>query len=145
MNRSGDYPAEWHCLRPYHREEAQEVHWTALDTGVSDRTIRNWCLWHGIGRRNLAGGPWAVSRVALSMFLDGNIAALDAYLAGQRQGAPVAQYYERLGLGYLLDLPEFGSPLTAEKSAKPGRVGNDGNHDVSNCHNLRQVDQKQIE
>ena|SRR5258708_33000888 len=95
------------CLRPYHRDEAVEVCWVAFEVEKTERTVRNWCAQFGIGRRNLAGGRWSVSRVALAMFLDGNTPALNAYLAGQRQCQLVAPYYHRAGLGHLLELPEF--------------------------------------
>ena len=45
-----------------------------------------------IGRR-VVGGPWQVSRVALAMLLDGNNAALGAYLSGDRDGPLVAPYF----------------------------------------------------
>jgi hypothetical protein len=105
-------PEGWCCLRPYHDDEAFAVHWAAIEAKKSERTIRNWCAEFGIGRRNLAGGPWEVSRVALLMFLDGNIVALNAYLAGLRQDEPVAPYYERAGLGHLLERPEFKRSLS---------------------------------
>jgi hypothetical protein len=82
------------------------VHWVAREQGRSERVIRNWCVQFGIGRQ-LTGGPWSVSRVALLMFLDGNKRALDAYLSGHRQCDLVAQYYFRAGLADLLELPEF--------------------------------------
>jgi hypothetical protein len=107
------------CLRPYRREEAMEVHLAAIETGKTERTIRNWCRDHGIGRRNLAGGPWSVSRVALAMFLDGNANALSAYLMGKRQSGLVRPYYERAGLGHLLDLPEFGGPRRQATAQAP--------------------------
>ena len=42
---------DWSCLRPDHRDEAQEVHWAAIETGKSERTIRNWCVQYGMDRR----------------------------------------------------------------------------------------------
>lgn len=57
------------------------------------RTIRDWCLLHDLGRR--IGGQWAVSRVALAMFLDGDQEALAAYLRGDRSSSTVIAYFER--------------------------------------------------
>jgi hypothetical protein len=55
----------------------------ARRAGRSERTIREWCCLHRIGRR--IGGRWAVSAVALDMLLNGDIQSLDAYLAGNRK------------------------------------------------------------
>jgi hypothetical protein len=52
-----------------------------------------------IGRR--IGGRWAVSNVALRMFLDGDQDALKAYLAGDRHSANVTEYFERCGVPIL--------------------------------------------
>jgi hypothetical protein len=42
-----DHPAEWHCLQPYRRDEAIEVHWVAFEIAKTERTIRNWCAQYG--------------------------------------------------------------------------------------------------
>jgi hypothetical protein len=78
--------------------------------GKSQRTVRTWCMEHGIGRR-VAGGAWVVSRVALGMLLDGDLEALTCYRdhGGRASYEPVAKYYQRLGLAELLDLPEFAT------------------------------------
>lgn len=60
-----------------------------------------WCRDHDIGR-HIAGGPWLVSRVALAMFLNDDAAALRAYLAGDRSGPLVAEYFQAEGLGDLV-------------------------------------------
>jgi hypothetical protein len=39
-----------------------------------------------------------VSKVALAMHLDGHRAALEAYLAGDRNSLMVANYFERCGV-----------------------------------------------
>jgi hypothetical protein len=95
-----------HILHPFHRDDAICTKQAAKIAGKSDGTIRAWCNDHQIGRR-IADGGWSVSRVALAMLLDGNQDALSAYLAGERRSEPVAGYYRRLGLGRLLNLPEF--------------------------------------
>jgi hypothetical protein len=101
-------PVRRHLHRRYHPKEVCAVHIAAAATGIPARTIRRWCEKYGIGsRRSLARGPWEVSWVALAMWLDKDHLALQALLAGQRQGAPVASYYESEGLGHLLLLPEF--------------------------------------
>ncbi len=102
-----DTEVAWRVLVPFHIREAMDVQGAAVMAGKSDRTIRIWCAKHGIGRR-VAGGAWSVSRVALSMLLDGDERALGAYLDGARGSfEPVAAYYRRLGLGALLDRPDF--------------------------------------
>ena len=80
-------------LRPFHRGEVLSIAEAALLAGKSVRTIRDWCLLHDLGRR--IGGQWAVSKVTLAMWLDGNKAALAAYLAGDRGSPTVTAYFER--------------------------------------------------
>lgn len=84
------------CLTPFDAREAITLKVAAAIAGKSEGTIKNWCLNHGIGRR--IGGAWAVSRVALAMFLDGAHKALKAYLDGDREGESVVIYFERIGL-----------------------------------------------
>jgi hypothetical protein len=97
-----------HLRRRYHPKEVCAVHIAAAAKGIPARTIRRWCEKYGIGsRRSLARGPWEVSWVALNMLLAKDHRALQAYRAGQRQGEPVASYYESEGLSHLLLLPEF--------------------------------------
>jgi hypothetical protein len=55
----------------------RQVGEAATIAGKSERTLRNWCVEHGIGRR-IAGGAWAVSRVALQMVLEGDLDGLSA-------------------------------------------------------------------
>lgn len=88
-------------LVPFHRAEAISTAEAADLAGKHERTIRLWCEMHGIGRR-VAGGPWRVSRVALGMLLDGDQAALQAYLRGDRTSPAVVAYFEREGLGRLV-------------------------------------------
>jgi hypothetical protein len=102
-----DSDVTWRVLVPFHVREAMDVEGAAVMAGRCDRTIRIWCAKHGIGRR-IAGGNWMVSRVALAMLLDDDQRALGAYLDGARGSfEPVAAYYRRLGLGALLDRPDF--------------------------------------
>jgi hypothetical protein len=58
-------------------------------------------LRHGLGRR-IGGGTWSVSKVALAMHLDGDLKALRAYHAGNRNAPRVVSYFEREGLRFLL-------------------------------------------
>ena len=90
-------------LVPFHRAEAISAAEAAVLAGKHERTIRLWCEMHGIGRR-VAGGPWRVSRVALGMLLDGDRAALQAYLQGDRTSPAVVAYFDREGLGRLIRL-----------------------------------------
>jgi hypothetical protein len=83
-------------LRPFHRSEALSIAEAARVAGRSVRTIRDWCARLDIGRR--IGGQWAVSKVALAMWLDGNKEALAVYLAGDRNSPTVAEYFSRCGV-----------------------------------------------
>ncbi|MGE4172603.1 MAG: hypothetical protein AB7F41_09000 [Methylocystis sp.] len=87
---------EDHVLRPFNASEAIPIHIAAKIAGVKPRTMQHWCVVHRIGRR-IANGPWRVSRPALQMLLDGDNAALRAYLSGERAGR-VAAYLSRAGL-----------------------------------------------
>jgi len=94
-------------LIPYAGEESISIGEAATIARKSERTLRNWCVKPGIGRR--IGGAWAVSRVALQMVLANDPDTLAAYHDGARaRYEPVASYYRRLGLGDLLSRPEFG-------------------------------------
>jgi hypothetical protein len=97
------------ALIPFNFKEAVSVKEAASIAGRSQRTIRRWTMEFGIGRR-IAGGNWAVSRVALAMLLDGDHDALIGYCNGARaQFEPVARHFQKVGLGELLTLPEFGA------------------------------------
>jgi hypothetical protein len=95
-------------LVPFASEECISIGEAALIAGKTERTIRNWCLMYGIGRR-VGVGAWAVSKVALTMFLDGDHEALAGYRDGARSWRPVAKYYERCGLAELLKRPGFAA------------------------------------
>jgi hypothetical protein len=86
---------EDYVLRPFDASEAITVSIAAKIAGVKPRTMQHWCVIHRIGRR-IANGPWRVSRPALQMLLDGDNAALRAYLSGEREGR-VAAYFRRSG------------------------------------------------
>ena len=83
-------------LRPYILAERIGTAEAARRAGRSERTIREWCCLHRIGRR--IGGRWAVSAVALDMLLNGDNSSLDAYLAGNRTLPAVVTYFERCGV-----------------------------------------------
>jgi hypothetical protein len=91
-------------LIPYDPEtkEAIPLKEAAARAGRSAGTIKNWCRDYHIGRR--IGGVWMVSQVALAMFLDGDLRALTAYLAGDRSGHLVKPYFDRFGVA-LADQP----------------------------------------
>jgi len=61
--------------------------------GVAQRTIREWCALHRIGRR--IAGRWRVSQVALDMLLGEDRMALEAYHAGDRTSDQVRLYFTR--------------------------------------------------
>jgi hypothetical protein len=96
-------------LIPFDSREAVSLPKAAKIADKSESTIRFWCRAPlPIGRR--IGGAWAVSRVALAMWLEGDLDGLAAYLDGVRaEYEPVARYYRRLGLGELLKCPGFAA------------------------------------
>ena len=99
-------------LTPYDPAEAISITEAAARAGKSDRTIRNWCLDHHIGRK--IAGQWAVSAVALDMLLGGDDDGLQAYLAGDRSTAHVASYYAARSIP--LPLTEFDTHGVSEFS-----------------------------
>jgi hypothetical protein len=80
-------------LRPFYLAEAIGVAEAARQAGRSERTMREWCARHQIGR--MIGGRWAISQVALDMLLDGDEGTLEAYLNGDRISERVRSYYAR--------------------------------------------------
>jgi hypothetical protein len=97
-------PVEPQVLRPFHRSELLSIANAANVARKSKRTVRDWCHLHDIGRR--IAGQWAVSRVALGMFLDGDKLALEAYRAGDRTSPTVTEYFARCGV----PLPRWQNP-----------------------------------
>ena len=85
-------------LSPFDKRECISLKEAAAIAGKSESTMRNWCVEHGLGRR-IGGGFWMVSKVAMAMFLDGDMKALRAYHWGERTDPCVIAYFERLGLG----------------------------------------------
>jgi hypothetical protein len=83
-------------LIPYDPAEAIGISEAARRAGRSERTVREWCVLHLIGRR--IGGRWAISSPALDMLLEGDAEALSAYLAGDRATHRVRSYYQRRGI-----------------------------------------------
>jgi Helix-turn-helix domain len=84
------------ALIPFDRREAITVSEAAEISGRSVVTVRNWIIDCELGRH--IGGHWAVSRVALTMFLDGDLDALAIYLSGDRDDCRVVRYFDRLGI-----------------------------------------------
>jgi hypothetical protein len=87
-------------LVPFNHQECLNLKDAAFIAGRTESTLRNWCDEYGLGRR--IGGKWAVSKVALRMYLEGDLKALRAYHAGDRTDPRVISYFEREGLGVLL-------------------------------------------
>jgi hypothetical protein len=85
---------------PFDVRESMSIAVAAKLSGKAGNTIRLWAERHGIGRK--IGGDWHISRVALRIFLDGNMVALAAYHAGDRTNPLVRPYFERAGCGALL-------------------------------------------
>ncbi len=90
------YGAAVRPLMPYNPCEVYTLASAAKRAGKAANTIKNWCEKYGIGRR--IGGRWAVSKVALEMFLEGNKRALNLYLSGNREHSDVVAYFDRLGI-----------------------------------------------
>jgi hypothetical protein len=84
----------WIVLKPFDIREGIDLKAAAKRAGKSQTTIRNWCNQRGLGRR-VGGGVWVVSKVALTMHLDGDADALKAYLAGDRSSQTIKLYFER--------------------------------------------------
>jgi hypothetical protein len=102
----------WHILVPFDVREGVALKTAADRAGKSETTVRGWCVRHGLGRR-VGDGVWVVSRVALTMFLEGDLAALDAYRKGDRSSPAVGRYFERMGL----PLPRPAKAAVASNSA----------------------------
>jgi hypothetical protein len=85
-------------LTPFDKRECISLKEAADIAGRSESTMRNWCDEYGLGRR-IGGGPWSVSKIALAMFLDGDLKALRAYHGGERTDPRVIVYFDRTGLG----------------------------------------------
>ncbi len=79
-------------LSPFDKRECLSLKEAADIAGKSESTMRAWCEKHGLGRR-IGGGTWSVSKVALAMFLDGDLKALRAYHAGDRSSLIVKPYF----------------------------------------------------
>jgi hypothetical protein len=84
------------ALMPYDPCEVYTLASAAKRAGKVANTIKNWCENDGIDRR--IGGRWAVSKVALEMFFEGNRPALNLYLSGNREHCDVVAYFDRLGI-----------------------------------------------
>jgi hypothetical protein len=80
-------------LLPFDPAEAIDVAEASKRAARAQRTLREWCAVHGIGRR--IAGRWAVSAVALDMLLDGDFESLQAYLTGDRSSERVRAYFVR--------------------------------------------------
>lgn len=108
-------PSMPQVLRPFDKREALTVQAAADIADRSVETIRAWCERHAIGRK--VGGTWAVSRVALAMFLDDDPPALRAYLGGDRMSEGVVRYFHHLGLTTLCPARAEG-----QESGKSGNI-----------------------
>lgn len=98
-------------LSPYDPREAITVREAADAAGRSVGTIRNWCDQFGIGRK--LGAVFVVSRVALRMHLDGDVAALALYHSGERELETVQRYFAMCGL----TCPQTQSAQTTQSTA----------------------------
>jgi hypothetical protein len=83
-------------LQPYDPQEAIGIAEAARRAGQAERTLREWCPLHKIGRK--IAGRWKISGPALDMLLEGDGEALKAYLSGDRHTHLVRSYFERRGI-----------------------------------------------
>ena len=83
-------------LVPWIPAEALTVAQAAAIARRGPKTIREWAGRYDIGRP-VVGSQWMISHPALLMLLEGNKAALAAYLAGDRSSDPVRAYFRRVG------------------------------------------------
>jgi hypothetical protein len=110
-------------LSPFDIRESMEVAAATKYAGVVGATIRTWCVRYGIGRK--IAGDWHVSRVALRMFMDGNMQALAAYHAGDRDNPVVVEYFVRVGLAGLcgrLAQKEIIQQISQTETSNGGRT-----------------------
>ena len=83
-------------LHPYDPAEVIGIAEAARRAGRAERTVREWCALHHIGRK--VAGRLAISSPALDMLLEGDMEALGAYLAGDRATDRVRSYFQRRGI-----------------------------------------------
>src|SRR6266702_299495 len=110
---------ERRILVPFDPRESISIAIAMKLSGKAGNTIRLWAEQYGIGRK--IGGDWHISRVALRMFLDGDMAALAAYHAGKRADPAVRPYFERVGSGALLQNSQT-SQISPNQSGEPRRT-----------------------
>ena len=84
-------------LVPWIPAEAITVAEAANIARRGPKTVREWAARYDIGRP-VVTAQWMISRVALTMLLEGNKAALDLYLAGDRSSDTVRAYFQRVGV-----------------------------------------------
>ncbi|MCC2612627.1 helix-turn-helix domain-containing protein [Neorhizobium petrolearium] len=66
-------------------------------TGKTDKTIRKWCKWYGIGGA-MHGAPIRISAPGLWMVFHGDPAALELLRAGKRNHPRVLRYFNDVGV-----------------------------------------------
>jgi hypothetical protein len=91
---------ELKILMPFDKRECLSLKQAADRADRTESTLRNWCDEYGLSRR--IGGKWAVSKVALRMYLESDLKALRAYHAGNRTDPGLVRYFEREGLAGVL-------------------------------------------
>jgi hypothetical protein len=106
--RAAPRPDTRKILDPYHAREAISMAIAAQKAGKEHKTMWRICKKHGLGRK-LPDSQWAVSIVALNIYLEGNLQALSAYHQGIRGGPLVARYFKACGLADLIDRGPLGN------------------------------------
>ena len=67
-------------------------------SGRDARTIKRWCVKHGIGHNSCRGANWEISAPALLMVKHGDSVALELLRSGQREDPRVRRVFEHLGI-----------------------------------------------
>jgi len=87
-----------HCVQPVclKVKSTRRKHPAATDRYSSTGNPHfTWISWAARSGPRVGGGTWAVSKVALAMFLDEDSKALRAYHAGDRASYIVMHYFRR--------------------------------------------------
>lgn len=88
-------------------------------SGKDIKTIKRWCISHGIGRRPGNSGPWQISAPALIMYLNGDMDALEIFRSNDRLHPRLVKHFVRLGLP---PVPPGEMDIARKRAAVSSRV-----------------------
>ncbi|CUX31916.1 hypothetical protein [Agrobacterium genomosp. 13] len=88
-------------------------------SGKDIKTIKRWCISHGIGRRPGNSGPWQISGPALEMYLNGDMEAIEILRMNDRLHPRLIKHFSRLGLP---PVPPGEMDIARKRAAVSGRV-----------------------